>query len=219
MYKRQAYGLTETSSTIAVLNADDHREAVISDDPKVRRRLASVGQSLPSLEIEIRDEAGNSLPWGVTGEVHVRGDQIAGEYLHRKAIDHEGWFATNDGGWLDEDGYLYVEGRLDDVIVRGGENISPGEIEDVLREHERVKDVAVLGAPDEQWGEKIVAFVVAAAPAPSAEALAAFVRAKLRSTKTPEVWLFRDELPYNETGKLLRRVLKAELIDGSGPNG
>jgi len=214
-----AYGLTETSSTIAVLNADDHREAVISDDPKVRRRLASVGQSLPSLEIEIRDEAGNSLPWGVTGEVHVRGDQIAGEYLHRKAIDHEGWFATNDGGWLDEDGYLYVEGRLDDVIVRGGENISPGEIEDVLREHERVKDVAVLGAPDEQWGEKIVAFVVAAAPAPSAEALAAFVRAKLRSTKTPEVWLFRDELPYNETGKLLRRVLKAELIDGSGPNG
>jgi len=145
------------------------------------------------------------------GEVYVRGEQVAGEYLHRKVIQDDGWFPTNDSGWLDEDGYLYVGGRLDDVIVRGGENVSPGEIEDVLREHPGVADVAVLGLPDVQWGEKVAAVIVPVGAPPSIEELAACVKAKLRSTKTPETWEFRDALPYNETGKLLRRVLKAEL--------
>ena len=105
----------------------------------------------------------------------------------------------------------FVEGRLDDVIVRGGENMSPGEIEDVLRAHPAVADVAVLGVPDDHWGEKVAAVVVARDPAPSPEDLAAWVRARLRSTKTPEVWAFREALPYNDTGKLLRRQLKAEM--------
>jgi fatty-acyl-CoA synthase len=147
------YGLTETSSTVAVLTAEDHRLAIGSDDPAVRRRLGSVGQPLPALELEIRGPDGQVLPPGVSGEVYVRGEQVAGEYLGRKVLQDDGWFATNDSGWMDEDGYLFVEGRLDDVIVRGGENISPGEIEDVLRRHPQVQDVAVFGLPDDQWGE------------------------------------------------------------------
>ncbi len=206
-----AYGLTETSSTVALLGAEDHRIAIASDDPKIRRRLGSVGKVLPSLELEIRGEDGSVLGPQQSGEVYVRGEQVSGEYLHKKAISNDGWFATNDGGWLDDDGYLFVEGRLDDVIVRGGENISPGEIEDVLRSRPEIADVAVLGLPCTQWGEKVAAVIVCHEGNVETEDLAAFVRAKLRSTKTPEVWFFRDELPYNETGKLLRRVLKAEL--------
>jgi fatty-acyl-CoA synthase len=206
-----AYGLTETSSTVALLGADDHRTAIESDDPLVRRRLGSVGQPLPSIELEIRDPDGNALGPNQSGEIHVRGEQVSGEYLHKKAIADDGWFATNDGGWLDDEGYLYVEGRLDDVIVRGGENISPGEIEDVLRQHDSIADVAVLGLPDDQWGERIVAVIVCHEGGADCDALAALVRGQLRSTKTPEAWFVRDELPYNETGKLLRRVLKAEL--------
>jgi fatty-acyl-CoA synthase len=206
-----AYGLTETSSTIAVLTADDHRAAMSSDDPKVRRRLGSVGRPLPALELEIRGPEGEVLPAGQSGEVYVRGEQISGEYLHKKVLQDDGWFATNDAGWLDEDGYLFVEGRLDDVIVRGGENISPGEIEDVLRLHPQVADVAVFGVPDDQWGEKVAAVLVPREAPPPIDELAGWVRSRLRSTKTPEVWSFRDALPYNDTGKLLRRQLKAEL--------
>ncbi|HEY3796895.1 MAG TPA: fatty acid--CoA ligase family protein [Caulobacteraceae bacterium] len=206
-----AYGLTETSSTISILTADDHREAIASTDPNVRRRLGSVGRPLPTLELEIRDPDGKLLPAGESGEVYVRGEQVAGEYLHKSALLSDGWFPTNDAGWLDEDGYLFVEGRLDDVIVRGGENISPGEIEDVLRKHPKVSDVAVFGVPDNEWGEKIACAVVVEGTPPSSDELADFVRGVLRSTKTPEVWSFREALPYNDTGKLLRRQLKAEM--------
>ena len=208
-----AYGLTETSSTIALLGAEDHRAAFASDDPVVRRRIASVGQPLPSLELEIRRDDGTCCDVGEHGEIHVRGEQVSGEYLHKKAIADDGWFATNDAGWLDEGGYLFVEGRLDDVIVRGGENISPGEIEDVLRGFDDIADCAVLGIPCVQWGEKVVAVIVSRSGAPDTDAMAATIRAKLRSTKTPEQWFVRDELPYNETGKLLRRILKAELAE------
>jgi acyl-CoA synthetase (AMP-forming)/AMP-acid ligase II len=186
-----AYGLTETSSTVAILGPDDHRAAFASSDPAVRARLGSVGRPLPTLELEIRGPDGTVLGPGQSGEVHVRGEQVAGEYLGRSVLDADGWFPTRDAGYLDAGGYLFVEGRLDDVIVRGGENISPGEVEDVLRAHPAVRDVAVLGLPDDRWGD--------------------WVRARLRSTKTPETWVFRSELPYNDTGKVLRRVLKAEL--------
>ncbi len=206
-----AYGLTETSSTIALLDGADHRAAFSSDDPRVRRRLTSVGRPLPTLELEIRDLDGKPCPPEVAGEICVRGEQVSGEYLHKSALSGDGWFPTNDAGWLDAEGYLFVEGRLDDVIVRGGENISPGEIEDVLRAHPAVADVAVLGLPCDKWGEKVAAAVVCRGEGADEAALCAHIRAHLRSTKTPEAWFFRSELPYSETGKLLRRALKAEL--------
>jgi fatty-acyl-CoA synthase len=214
-----AYGLTETSSTVAVLNPQDHRDAVASDDAEVRRRLGSVGRPLPALELEIRGADEQPLPPGELGEIWVRGEQVAGEYLGRRAIRDDGWFPTNDSGWLDAAGFLFVEGRLDDVIVRGGENISPGEIEDVLRAHPGVADVAVIGLPDDEWGERVAAVVSPTEIKTSAEELGAWVRARLRSTKTPELFEFREALPYNETGKLLRRTLKQELMARPAPSG
>jgi len=208
-----AYGLTETSSTIAVLGPDDHREAFASTDASVRARLGSVGRPLPNLELEIRDERGEPVAPGEPGEICVRGEQVSGEYLGGgAAVTPDGWFPTNDAGRLDDAGYLYVEGRLDDVIVRGGENISPGEIEDVLVEHPSVSESAVLGVPDDEWGEAVAAVVVLVAGATATEEeLQEWVRARLRSTRCPTRIEFRAELPYNETGKLLRRALKSEL--------
>jgi acyl-CoA synthetase (AMP-forming)/AMP-acid ligase II len=168
---------------------------------------------LPNLEVEIRDPMGVAVPAGTHGEIWVRGEQVSGEYLGRgAALSPEGWLATNDGGWLDTEGYLFVEGRLDDVIVRGGENLSPGEIEDVLLTHPDVADAAVIGVPDEEWGEAVAAVIVLAEGAHAEpDDLRAWVAERLRSTRAPQRIEFRPELPYSETGKLLRRVLKAEM--------
>jgi fatty-acyl-CoA synthase len=207
-----AYGLTETASTIATLGPDDHRAAFGSDDPAVRARLGSVGRPLPSLEVEIRNADGRPLPAGERGEIFVRGEQVSGEYLGRSALTGDGWFPTNDGGRLDEAGFLFVEGRLDDVIVRGAENLSPGEIEDTLLIHPAVAEAGVVGIPDDEWGETVAAAVVLEPGAePTVEELQAWVRDRLRSSRTPTVIRFVAELPYNETGKLLRRVLRTEL--------
>jgi len=207
-----AYGLTETSSTIAVLGPDDHRAAYASTDPSERKRLGSAGRPLPTVELEIRGPDGSALPIGERGEIHVRGEQIAGEYLGRSVLLEGGWFPTNDAGYLDDDGFLYLDGRLDDVIVRGGENLSPGEIEETLLSHPAVAEVAVVGVPDPEWGEGVGAVVVLRAGATATdEELQVWVRERLRSTKAPQVVEFRDALPYTETGKLLRRVLRDEL--------
>jgi fatty-acyl-CoA synthase len=207
-----AYGLTETSSTIAVLGPDDHRSAFNSNEAGVRARLGSVGQPLPSVEVSVRDADGSEVPAGESGEIWVRGEQVSGEYLGRSVTNDEGWFATRDGGHLDDAGYLFVHGRLDDVIVRGGENLSPGEIESVLLEHPAVQEAAVVGVPDVEWGEKVVAAVVLEPGAAVTEdELRDFVRARLRSAKTPEHVQIRESLPFSETGKLLRRVLRDEL--------
>jgi len=210
-----AYGLTEASSTIALLGPDDHRAALASEDPAVRQRLVSVGRPLPSVEIEIRDPLGAALPAGKRGEIFVRGEQVSGEYLGRgSTLVEEGWFPTKDGGFLDAEGYLFVDGRIDDIIVRGGENLSPGEIEETLREHAGVADCAVVGIPDERWGEAVAAVIVprSDAPAPSEAELQSFVKERLRSSRTPERIEFRDSLPYNETVKLLRRQVRSDLV-------
>ncbi|MFD4876161.1 class I adenylate-forming enzyme family protein [Streptomyces sp. NPDC058420] len=203
-----AYGLTETASSVAVLGPDDHREALAASDPAVRDRLGSVGRPLPGVEIEIRDDDGEPAPAGETGLVFVRGDQISGEYGGRSALDADGWFPTRDRGRLDADGYLFIEGRADDTIIRGGENIAPAEIEDVLVAHPGIVEAAVIGVPDPEWGQRIVAVVVGEGdPAEVRQ----WVKDRLRSSKTPDVVVFRAELPKTETGKLLRRTLLAEL--------
>ena len=209
-----AYGLTETSSTIAMLTPDEHREAFASSDPAVRGRLASVGRPLPALEVEVRGEDDAVLPAGEKGEIWVRGEQVAGEYVGNSVLTDDGWFRTRDAGWFDADGFLYVDGRLDDVIVRGAENISPGEIEEVLMLHPAVAEAAVIGIPDAEWGEAVASVVVLHAGQSADEGeLQVWVRERLRSTKMPTVVDFRDELPYSPTGKLLRRVLRTELSD------
>lgn len=207
-----AYGLTETSSTIALLGPEDHRAAMASTDPEVRARLGSVGRPLPTVEVTVRDELGREVPAGQVGELWVRGEQVSGEYRGAGGGADDGWFRTRDSVHVDAEGYLFVHGRLDDVIVRGGENLSPGEIESVLLEHDTVEEAAVVGVPDTEWGERVVAAVV---PAPGRDVdeaeLQAHVRATLRSTKTPERIAVVDQLPYNETGKLLRRRLREQL--------
>jgi acyl-CoA synthetase (AMP-forming)/AMP-acid ligase II len=207
-----AYGLTETSSTVAILTPEDHYVAINSTDPTVWARLGSVGKPLPGIEVEIRDEEGHPVAAGVKGEIWVRGEQVSGEYEGVGAtLTPEGWFPTKDGGYLDAEGYLYVEGRLDDVIVRGGENLSPGEIEDVILAHPAVMDVGVVGVPDQEWGETVAAFVVLhEGQSATPDEIAEHVVSKLRSSRRPTVVEFLDELPYNETGKLLRRVLREQ---------
>lgn len=207
-----AYGLTETSSTITVLGPEEHRAAVESTEAEVQQRLVSVGVALPGIEVEIRDAAGRLVEAGERGEIYVRGEQVSGEYEGRgSVIDDDGWFPTRDAGFLDPEGYLFLDGRADDVIVRGGENFSPGEIEDVLLEHDAVADVAVAGVASEQWGEVVIAAVVLQGEA-TVEELQVWVKDHLRSSRVPERIQFWDELPYTETGKLLRRLVKARFL-------
>ena len=208
-----AYGLTETSSTIAVLGPEDHRAAVTGNDDEERARLGSVGRIIPGIEAEIRDHQGSVVPPGTLGELWVRGEQVSGEYLPgHSPIDADGWFPTRDRASFDTDGYLFIEGRADDTIIRGGENIAPAEIEEVLVQHPAVAEAAVVGVADDEWGQRIAAVVVpAAGRTVDNDELRAFARERLRTSKTPdqiEVW---PELPYTDTGKLLRRVVLARL--------
>jgi acyl-CoA synthetase (AMP-forming)/AMP-acid ligase II len=233
-----AYGLTETSSTIAVLGPKDHA-AARDGDPVAVSRLASAGRVLPTIEVEIRDPDGEPVPDGGTGEIWVRGEQVSGEYAGRDAptdddpkrlsLDGEagetaqggrvgsgGWFPTKDRGFVDRDGYLFVEGRSDDTIIRGGENVAPAEIEEALLRHPDVAQCAVVGVPDEEWGQRIAAVVVARPGADlDSDAVRTFARRSLRGSKTPDQVTFVDTLPYTETGKLLRRVVRDDLLGTS----
>jgi len=207
-----AYGLTETSSTIALLGPEDH-DAAFAGDEVARVRLGSVGKVLPGIEVEVRDEDGTVLPVGEPGLVFLRGEQVSGEYRGGSAVDADGWFPTKDRGWVDADGYLFIEGRADDTIIRGGENIAPAEIEDVLRRHPAIEDAAVVGVPDDEWGQQIAAVVVLGPDrSVSVDELHAYCQQYLRGSKTPYRIEFRDELPHTPTGKLLRREVLADLL-------
>jgi acyl-CoA synthetase (AMP-forming)/AMP-acid ligase II len=207
-----AYGLTETSSTIAVLTPDDHREAQSASAANVAKRLGSVGRPVPGIELQIRDDKGTVLGPGESGELFVRGEQVSGRYTGiGSVLDENGWFGTKDIAILDDDGYVFIGGRSDDTIIRGGENIAPAELEEVLIEHPHVRDVAVVGVEDPQWGQAIVAVVVPAAGAdPDPDELREYVRKSLRGSRTPDRVVFRDELPTTATGKVLRR----EIVEG-----
>ncbi|MGW0838838.1 class I adenylate-forming enzyme family protein [Streptomyces sp. NPDC002787] len=213
-----AYGLTETASSIAVLGPEDHRKALVAGDPEQRARLESVGRPLPSVEIVVRDAYGRNVDAGERGELWVRGPQVSGEYTSASRADDAGWFRTRDAGRIDRDGYVFVEGRLDDVIVRGGENLSPGEIENVLLDHPKVADAAVFGAPDEEWGEIVVAAVVLSPGATAQEKeLKDWVATHLRSSRVPAQVRFLPELPRNDLGKVLRRVLRRQTAREDAP--
>jgi acyl-CoA synthetase (AMP-forming)/AMP-acid ligase II len=214
-----AYGLTETSSTISVLGPEEHRASIGAEDPLIRGRLGSAGKVVPGIELEIRAEAGGVVPAGVSGRIWVRGDQVAAEYAGLGAvIDARGFFDTRDRGRLDAAGYLYIEGREDDTIIRGAENIAPAEIEEVLLRHPDVMDAVVVGIPDEEWGQHLEAAVVTRpGAAVTGDELRAHVRAALRGSKTPDIIACWPELPRTATGKIIRREVVRALMDNAIP--
>lgn len=208
----QAYGLTETSSTIAVLGPEDHRQALVDGTGD---RLTSVGRPVPGIEVEIRDPDGVAMAVGESGRVWLRGPQVSGEYANASsALDADGWFDTRDKGRLDEDGYLFIEGRDDDTIIRGAENIAPAEIEDVLLAHPLVREATVVGLADAEWGQVPAAAVVLTSPdGLDPTELADWVRARLRSSKTPDIIRIWDDIPMTDTGKVSRRHVVARLSE------
>jgi acyl-CoA synthetase (AMP-forming)/AMP-acid ligase II len=210
-----AFGQTETTSTLTVLGPDDHRLEGSPEQVEQRtRRLASIGRPLPDVEARIVDDDGRPLASGEVGEIQVRTPRVMKGYAGQQAspLTADGWLPTRDMGWIDADGYLFIAGRKDDMIIRGGENIAPAEVESVLLSHPAVEEAAVLGVTDVEWGQKVAAFVVLRPDAIATEAeLGEFARQRLASFKKPEVIRFVPELPKNPMGKILRRELKAQL--------
>jgi long-chain acyl-CoA synthetase len=213
-----AFGQTETTSTLTVLGPEDHR---LSGDPAADeerlRRLRSIGKPLPDVEVKVVGEDGAELGPNQTGEILVRTPRVmkgyAGDVQGGAKLEADGFLHTRDLGYVDPDGYVFLVGRKDDMIIRGGENIAPAEVESVLQTHPSVDEVAVLGLPNEEWGQ-VVAAAVVLKPGASAspEELAEHCRARLASFKKPEVIHLLDELPRNPLGKVLRNELRARLV-------
>jgi len=202
----QLYGLTETTGGITYLPPEDHGE-------HAGQRMKSCGKPMPGVEIEIRDAEDKALPPGEVGEIVCRSPQIMAGYWNlpeatAKSI-RKGWFYTGDAGYLDADGYLYIYDRVKDMIVSGGENIYPAEVESALFGHPAIADVAVIGVPDEKWGEAVKAVVVRKPGVEiSAEGLIAFARTRIAGYKVPKSVDFVQALPRNPSGKLLKREIR-----------
>jgi acyl-CoA synthetase (AMP-forming)/AMP-acid ligase II len=215
-----AYGLTETSSTVAVLGPDEHRLAFYGDDPVWKKRLESIGVPLPGVEFSIVAEDGTVCETDEAGEILIRGAQVSGKYMGTDSkVDAYGWLHTGDRGWIDAEGYIFCEGRADDTIIRGGENIGPAEVEDALLQHDAIASAAVVGLPDEEWGESIAAMVTVRAHVEDLDIdhVRDWVRARVGSLKTPQLIVVTDELPQTATGKILRRVVRDQLLEGHLP--
>jgi acyl-CoA synthetase (AMP-forming)/AMP-acid ligase II len=209
-----SYGQTETTATVAVLGPDDHR---VEGDDEARaaklRRLASVGRPVDDVEARVVDPLGNPLDAGEVGEVQLRTARAMRGYWGsdertRVTIDDEGWVHTGDLGFFDDGGYLFLAGRANDLIIRGGENIAPEEVEAVLYEHPDVVEAAAAGVPDEEWGERVFAAAVVRDGSSCTEAdLTAFCAERLPGSKRPERVLVLEDLPRTSTGKVVRRRL------------
>ena len=209
----QMYGMTETSGTIVALDPEDHV-------PEGSSRMRSVGTPLPGVEIKIIDEGGAEVPTGTVGEIATRSTKnMRGYFNNAKAteetIDADGWLRTGDAGYLDEDGYLYIHDRVKDMIISGGENVYPAEVENALYAHPKVADVAVIGIPSEKWGEEVKACVVVKDGAALTEAeMIAHAREHIAGYKCPKSVDFIAALPRNPSGKILRRELRAPYWEG-----
>ncbi len=219
-----AYGQTESTSTMTYLGPEDHqvpRESGPERDKKLHR-LRSVGRSMDDIVIAIMDESDNVLAANAEGEICVMGPRIMAEYHKQKdataAAIRDGWLHTGDVGYLDEDGYLFITGRKKDLIIRGGENISPGEIEATLDEHPQIEESAIIGVPDAEWGEVIKAIVVPVKGQQlDPEEVTQYVKARLASYKAPAYYAFAEELPRNPMGKVLKTELRK--LYGAPSNG
>ncbi len=213
-----AFGQTETASTITTLGPEDHRIEGTEEEKekKLKRLTSSIGKPLPDVEIKIVDEEGKSLPPFQVGEILARGPRMMTGYWRdeqktSQVMTEDGWLRTNDMGWMDEDGYIYLAGRADDMIIRGGENISPEEVEEVLRSHSKVEEAAVIGVPDIEWGQQPRAIVVLKkGETATGEEIMEFCRTRLAGFKRPRSVLFIEALPRNPMGKILRKNLRGE---------
>jgi len=217
-----AFGQTETSSTITTLGPEDH---VITGTPeekekKLKRLETSIGRPMPDVEMKVVDADGKDLPLGEIGEFVARGPRIMKGYFKddektAKAFTEDGWLRTGDTGYMDEDGYFYLAGRGDDMIIRAGENISPEEVEQALGSHPKIEEVAVIGVPDPDWGQEPKAIVVLKeGETATADEIMEYCRQKLASFKRPRAVLFVDELPRNPMGKVLKKDLRAKYGQG-----
>jgi acyl-CoA synthetase (AMP-forming)/AMP-acid ligase II len=211
-----AFGQTETTSTLTVLSPEDHRLVGSTEEVERKlRRLQSIGRPLPDVEIQVVDEDGRALPTDEIGEIMVRTPRVMKGYATPEGVRsalRDGWLPTRDMGWIDEEGYVFLAGRKDDMIIRGGENIAPAEVEAILQSHPGIEEVAVVGVPDVEWGQKVAAVVVRRAGATvTAADLIEYCRQRLASFKKPEVIRFTDALPRNHMGKVLRNDLRAQV--------
>lgn len=213
-----AFGQTETASTITTLGPEDHIiEGTEEERQKKLKRLASsIGKPLPDVEVKIVGEDGETLAPLEVGEILARGPRIMTGYWRdeqktSQVLNPDGWLRTGDRGWIDENGYIYLAGRSDDLIIRGGENISPEEIENVIFSYSKVEEVAVIGVPDPEWGQQPRAIIVLKqGESATPEEIIEYCHAKLAGFKRPRSVFFVDSLPRNPMGKVLRRKLREE---------
>lgn len=214
-----AFGGTETSSTIAALRAEDQiitgNESEAVREKKLKRLSSSIGLPTDDVEIQVRGPDGKELPANETGEIIVRGARIMRGYWKdeertKKAFTEDGWYRTGDMGHKDDEGYIYLSGRGDDVIVRGGENIGPDEVESVLYSHPKVDEAAVIGVKDIEWGQQVRAVVrLKSGETATEQEIIDFCRPRLAGFKRPTSVVFvTEELPKTSTGKILRRVIR-----------
>ena len=211
-----AFGQTETGSTIAMVPPEDH---VLSGPPELvekrRKHLSSIGRPLPDVEVRIVQEDGQDLPLGETGEIVARGPRLMRGYWGQPDATadtvHDGWLYTGDLGYQDEDGYIYLSGRAKDFIKRGGEMVAPEEVEHILHACPGVEECAVIGLPDETWGERVVAVVVSTPGVELPEESLLDACQGLARFKRPEQVIFVGELPRNSLGKVLKNQLRAQL--------
>ncbi|MCK1394379.1 long-chain-fatty-acid--CoA ligase [Bradyrhizobium sp. 1] len=212
----QLFGMTETATVGTALLPSDH-------DPQNTVRLTSCGRCLPGVEVRIIDSDGKPARTGKPGEVQIRCEAVmAGYWNHPEATSaalKDGWYHTGDIGYFDGDGYLYILDRLKDMVISGGENVYPAEVERVLIEHPAVADVAVFGVPDANWGEAVkAAIVLRAGQNLSEDQLIAFARSRLGAFKCPKSVDFVTEVPRNASGKVLKRVLREQYWNGINRN-
>ncbi len=215
-----AFGQTETASTITMLGPEDHvftgQETEAEKEKKLKRLANSIGRPMADIEIRIWDEDGRSLLPGEVGEIMARGPRVMSGYWKdadktARTLTLDGWLHTADKGYMDEEGYIYLAGRGDDMIIRGGENISPEEVENVLYAHPKVTDAALIGVPDPEWGLQPRAIIVLKEDeTATAEEIIDFCRDKLSGFKRPRSVIFIDELPRTSTGKVQRKVLREQ---------
>jgi acyl-CoA synthetase (AMP-forming)/AMP-acid ligase II len=213
----QQYGMTEACGTIVYLPPEDH-------DPDGNRRMRSAGRPMPGIEIKIIDKDGITLPPEAVGEIATRStSNMAGYWKNEAAtqetIDADGWLRTGDAGYLDSDGYLYIHDRVKDMIISGAENIYPAEVEGAIFGHPAVAEVAVIGVPDERWGEAVKAVVVLKRGIDADEAdILQFARTRIAAFKVPKSVDFVDVLPRNASGKVLKRSLREPYWAGKDRN-